>query len=393
MAETSEVIRYVVEIDTSTAEAKIKQLGETGQKEVKDDIDPGKEADNVLDILKGVQTRMRAGAIAGMAFAQTPGQAIAAGGAAVGGDVGTFIAAIGTLADKFQSLAEDLSMFDAGIFEATTGMQFFMMGWKIELAEGISDVMGDLYSAFQDFMMDILPVVIDLFRIMGPILSNIIRLFGILAKPLELLGDSVDYVNEQAGSFMEEAQSWFAEQFTDIWGMVTGFDIDSPEFKQLQEQQRDQIIQGRTFTETLSEGTDQLLEMIGAMERTTEAYEAMQRGFDISRASLTALEEFGYLGLQQGPQLGEAPPAVQHAEGGGGQDADATSRSFPRPAPAAVNFRVSDQINIQGGDETQVLAEMMVFMQNVMSMLDGLHAGQWTRLAEARMGGYMAKAG
>ena len=79
-----------------------------------------------------------------------------------------------------------------------------------------------------------------------------------------------------------------------------------------------------------------------------------------------------------------------HAEGGGGGDAEVTQRSFPRPSPAAVNFKVSDQINIQGGDETAVLQEMMLFKQQVMDYLGGLHAGQWTRMAEARLGGYAA---
>ncbi len=394
MAESNEVIRYVVEIDTSTAEAKITALGEKGEKQVKEGAEPGKEADNVLDILKNVQSRIRAGAVAGMAFAQTPGQAIAAGGAVVGGPMGEFISAVGLLSDRFQGLAQDLSLFDAGIFEATTGMEFFMMGWKIELAEAVSEVMQDMYTAFQGFMIDILPTVIELFTIMGDVLPQTIKSFGSLAGGI---GDFLGWLNDLWGRFAEWSQNYFAQALLPTIAGMEGIDLRDPKNRALHEdlinQMSEQIFQGRKFSEVLGDGVEEFNRMIGAVTRTTEAYDAMERGFEISRASLTALEDFGYFGAKQGAQLSESPPSVMHAEIAGGGDADATTRSFPRPSPAAVNFKVSDQINIQTGDETQMLAELMLWKQNVMDMVNGLHAGQWSRLAEARLGGYMAQAG
>ncbi len=387
MAESNEVIRYVVEIDTSTAEAKIQQLGEKGEQGAKE-ASPSQEADNVLDLMKSVQGRVRAGAIAGLAFAQSPGQAMAAGGAVVGGEIGTFIAAIGTLSDRVQSTADELSLFDAGIFEATTGMQFFMMGWKIELAEGVSEVIGDMYVALQGFMIDILPTVIQLFEVLGQILPGTIKALGslgagfgtLLGRLNELLGEAAEWAIDQYARF-------FDVFFPESWS-------DDPEdralFDQIRDQRTEEITQGREWTKVLADGIDELNEMIGAFSRARETYDAITRGFEVSRASLTALEHFAYFGAKQGAQLSEATPTVMHAEGGGGGDAEVTQRSFPRPSPAAVNFKVSDQITIQGGDETAVLQEMLLFKQDVLNMINGLNSGQWTRLAEARLGGYAA---
>lgn len=368
MADEEHTIRYVIDIDTSKGTAQVRDFLEDEKESAgggsrKPPRKPSDDEDEALGIAESISKRLKAGAIGALAFAQSPGQTMGAAGALVGGPVGMTIAGFGVLADKLTDTVRSLAEFDGGLFASTTELDFFMMGWKIEAAQGISDAFQKLLPSLEKLMIEVLPVVIDTFNLLATVAKPAIDLFSAGLREGKGL---LDKINQG-------------------WGHIIDTMVGMPGEEA-----------GRTFTDYLGLAADSLSGLAGSAEDVNRQYEMMLQGHAISTATLTALDMFakgeghGSQGLG-GPRFEQEPPvslalaastksaSSQHSAG-----AEIGPGAFPRPTPAAVNFKAADTISVQAGDEAQLFSEMNAIRGEVMSLVQGLMDQRWMKLAEAR---------
>lgn len=365
MADEDRTIRYVIEFDTDKGEASLRNFFDKtdGSGGGGDPKDKRKNEDETFDLAQSIGKRLKAGALGGLAFADSPGQVMGAAGAVVGGMPGMVIAGFGVLADKITDTVRSLSEFDGGLFASTTELDFFMMGWKIEVAQGISDAFADMVPTLEQLMVDVLPFVVDGFRILATVTKPVIEIFSFGLR--------------NAGGLLEKVNKG--------WGFLIDSLMGTP------------ANESKTFTEHLSAASDALSGLVSNVDDANRQYDMMKNGHAISMAALSALDSFaageghGSQGLG-GPRFEQAPPVglavgMPGAGGVGGLHSRGAGRDpggFPRPEPAAVNFKVTDQINVQAADEQQIYSEMLQLREEVMGHVYGMMDQRWMALAEAR---------
>lgn len=421
MAETRS-IQYIVEIDTEKGKAQLRELvegpgGGSGAQggpggDGKEKFDPGKEADKAEDIWSVLVTRMKGGA-GSMIQAGQGGQGFMGGVggmmSAIPGIAGKILGAVTQVTDQLVGLTFSLSDFDGGLFEAKTKWDMFWMGFKIELAEGLSDSLSNLLDAVMDLAEAGLPALIEGLKLMANVLSPVIRGLARLT----------DYALETGQTWYEGAvasSSKILQTIGDWAGLLPDAEdlgLTPEEFER--QMQRNNEIMKDSFHHQLEQNgllsavNDALGELDDRLKSVNREYSLMEKGFQVSRATLTMLEGFAYGADRQGAQgsvglradsgiatgagsgdgsdvsgmgTSEASPAMTHSAASG---LNATPSSFPRPTAASVNFKVTDSVNIQAGDEMQMLNELIQWKNDVLMMIHGLMDSRWMRLASARI--------
>ena len=415
MADGNEVIRYVIEVDTSSGKAAIREMLESGEAgggkggaagaagagsqgfdsaamakigadqvsllgdilkaiqgmatdiEGATDDDDAEDEDKTFDLFKNVGNRVKAAGL-GLAFAQTPGQHFAVAGALLPGKVGEVVTAFGVLTDKTIGLALSIADFNGELFMAKTQWELFWMGWKIELAEGTSEAFAGLMAQAEALAEEALPYVIAGLNILADVLSVVTWAFRMVIKALTFFVEAVQWVIDSLIILITEILTLgFAD--TEDW---------SP-------------------TEDLIGGIGDLVD---SLNENTNELRLAKKGHELMLGLHTAMDIFGrakptdvaFQGMQnaEGQPLDPTEPpakvrdrmaALRHSEGQGGT---ATANAFPRPTPAAVDFRVTDQINVQAGDEQMMVNEMLNLKDQVLMMVQGIHDARWARMREAR---------
>lgn len=371
MPDTQSTIRYVIDVDTTAGTAAIKKMVEDGMeggtdaggqpKKPRKKPDPAEEADATFDILKFLGPRLRSGAlgaILGGAVSGGGGAVIGGAGGLIGGKVGAVVTSAGLIIDQLVNVGRSLALFNGQLFQATTQMDFFMMGWKIEFAQGVSESLAELMDALQGFLTLIMPLLIATFNTLTFAANLVIDAFNLVAGAAVRVYDFFDSLTFGLLGLTFEALGATVKTLGDWLGFAADAAAD------LTDAQRNQLM-----------------------------------GHQIATALFSSLEQFG-AGAGHGPQsvaeqgtfrpdLAPMPPArvsantpaASHAAG----QRELTGGSFPRPTPAAVNFRMADTIQIQAHDQFNIEQEILGLRNDVMAMLRNLHDSRWLRIASARL--------
>ncbi len=409
MADGQEIVRYVIEIDTAAGKAAIREMLEGGseaggaktgggapsaegpsttdvkiqvdQLNVLGDIlkvlqgmatdidgatdeDQGDEEDKTFDLFKSVSGRIKAAGL-GLAFAQTPGQMIAVAGAVLPGKLGATVTAFGALIDKTVQLSLSLSDFNGELFAARTQWDLFWMGFKIELAEGTSQALSSLMTNAEALAEDAMPILIGAVNILASVLNLVVSAVRLvinalvyLVKGIQWVVDTIIKVAAEMATFgLADTKDWSptGDLVKGIGNLVTALVDNTIELKMAKKGQE------------LSMG---LFNVIGAMGRITgeDAQGPQNIGASLNPTQPSAL-------------VRDKMATMQHSEGVGGK---ATAQAFPRPTAAAVEFKVTDQINVQAGDEQMMVQEMLSLKDQVLGMIQGVHDTRWARLRQGR---------
>lgn len=413
MADGQEIIRYVIEIDTAAGKAAIREMLEGGsqaggaqvgggaggaereapsgpsqqvqvdQLNVLSDIlktmqgmandisdatdeDEGEEENKTFDLFKSVSGRIKAAGL-GLAFAQTPGQMVGVVGAVLPGKIGATVSAFGVLTDKTIQLALSIADFNGELFAAKTQWELFWMGFKIELAEGTSQALASLMLNAEALAEDALPILIGVVNILAGALNIMVSAIRLVVNALVFLVQAIQWVVDTLIKIIVEIASLgFAD--TEDWSptgdLVSGIgDLISA------------LVDNTTELKLAKEGQALMLALPTAMRAfagATEGEHFQGRQGGVGKSLMPTVPS---------KMVRDKMATMQHSEGVGGQ---ATAQAFPRPTPAAVNFKVTDQINVQAGDEAAMLSEMLSVKNQVLSLVQGIHDQRWARLREAR---------
>ena len=333
------------------------------------------------------------------------------GGAMVA--VGKFVEAMGKVTGELLGMAQDLSDYSPVLFDTFTRLELVFEGLKYELAyalgpqlSALADQMADLVIAVMPdlaaFLKGLTALVSALWKVLGPLVTIVARLVGALGPVLELLAllaeavaallkplmdlltvlvDVVKGVTGwlgQIGNAIGDAFKWMGERAGDAWNWVTG--------------QGNGMAKGIGRVADNTEAMKQMmlqaegLAMSGGLFYAMAGYAENQSKIHVNRMAPQPQRDpvQGDAGVNPQQVANGQVPAPAGPRGNAAVDFVRGGGNFPRPAPAALNFRVADAVNVQAADEDRLIAELGQLRQFVVEQLRGQHDARWLRLAGMR---------
>lgn len=364
------------------------------------------------------------------------------------------VAGLGALADSTMGLAGNLAEYNAALFESQVNLDLKKMGFKYELADDTGESLASLNDAAGDLMEASEPIIAMIVNALAPALENVTRWITVAAPAIEhalnVFGEGINLLYKGINSlpFVQDMQEKTAQTMLDA-GMFDTGDRENLIIGQMArdrlaeispEQQAHVRTQAAGGEKKTLEGEEGLLreniEEFGQFDlgvAFSEANKSLtdihdetkgirddmgEKGNTLAKSLFTSLDKFGQSDLgkhgDQAPTHGELrlelPPSMADIATTSRdprptvpstgttteqqiRESDTTPGGFPRPTPAAVDFKMTDQIIIEQADEDRFHDEFMSLRNEVVNAMNAVTSQRYYdfSMMTARMVGSIAR--